>query len=550
MIRLSIRLLLLLILPFAGQAQKLKKADKSVIAALQSHIRYLADDRLEGRRTGTPGEKLAVEYIAAEFQKAGLAPRGTDGFFQPFTVNEGRQVNPGSHFILNDNDLKLNTDYFPFGFSRNASVESATAIALRESGSVWFWDMKEEMLGSKSNPHFDAQEIIRSKAKEVAGKGATGLVVFNTSGMEDGLKFNGKEKIELSTIPVVYLSAAAAKKHLTSESALLDIKLKVDIGDKLRSGTNVAGYIDNSAPVTIILGAHFDHLGYGEDGNSRNTGNAAIHNGADDNASGTAALIELGRMLKQSALRGSNFLFVAFSGEELGLFGSKYFAENPTIDMSGANYMINMDMVGRLNDSTRALTIGGYGTSPSWGQLIGTGGKEPKGYFYIKLDSSGTGPSDHTSFYRKNVPVLFFFTGLHTDYHTPTDDFDKINFVGELMIIKYIMNLIERTNKGARLVFTKTREQVVSTNSRFKVSLGIMPDYTYTGEGVRADGVIDGKPAMKAGVKTGDIILQIGDFPTHGMESYMQTLGKFNKGDKTKIRLKRGAEVLELNLEF
>jgi Zn-dependent M28 family amino/carboxypeptidase len=209
----------------------------------------------------------------------------------------------------------------------------------------------------------------------------------------------------------------------------------------------VIGYIDKGASTTVILGAHFDHLGYGEDGNSMlRTKEHLIHNGADDNASGTAALIELGRLLKNSKLDRNNYLFIAFSGEELGLFGSKYFVENPTVSLNNINYMINMDMVGRLNDSTRVLTIGGYGTSPEWSSLINTKNKKPS--FVIKVDSSGTGPSDHTSFYRKDIPVLFFFTGLHADYHKPTDDFDKINYKGELEVVNYIYSIIEKEKQG------------------------------------------------------------------------------------------------------
>jgi Zn-dependent M28 family amino/carboxypeptidase len=309
----------------------------------------------------------------------------------------------------------------------------------------------------------------------------------------------------------------------------------------------------------VILGAHLDHLGYGEDGNSRNTSHTpAIHNGADDNASGTAALIELARKLKQSAAKGNNYLFIAFSGEELGLYGSKYFTEHPTIDLTTANYMINMDMVGRLNDSSKVLTIGGYGTSPTWSTVIekdyfGPGdhsNKKTASLMTIKIDSSGTGPSDHTSFYRKDIPVLFYFTGLHTDYHTPGDDADKINYAGQELIVKHILDLIERLDKTPKLAFLKTREAQTSTNTRFNVTMGVMPDYTYTGNGLRADGVSEGKPAQKAGLKAGDIVLQIGDYKISSMESYMQTLGKFKKGDKVKVKYKRGNEELETTVEF
>ncbi|NJO24868.1 MAG: M28 family peptidase [Bacteroidia bacterium] len=278
------------------------------------------------------------------------------------------------------------------------------------------------------------------------------------------------------------------------------------------------------------------------------TGEKLIHNGADDNASGTAALIELARLLKSSKAKNNNYLFLAFSGEELGLNGSKYFADNPTINLSAVNYMINMDMVGRLNESTNVLTVGGIGTSPSWGNLVVPEKKSP---LVIKVDSSGTGPSDHTSFYRKDIPVLFFFTGLHTDYHKPTDDADRINYTGELRIIQLINDIITSKNlAGQKLAFTKTRETQTTTSASFSVTLGVMPDYTFAGTGLRLDGVSEGRPAQKGGMKTGDVIVALGDYNISSVENYMQALGKFKKGDKTKVKYKRGEEMLEAEIEF
>lgn len=529
-------------------AQKLKKADKVIVTNLQTHIQYLADDKLEGRRTGSAGEKLAYEYISSEFAKSSLAPKGDNGgFIQAFEVNEGKQINPSSHLIINGFDLDAEKEYFPFIFSPNASIEAAPSMALKESGTIWFWDLKDKLEENKANPHFDLTDAIKTKANDVAAKGATGLIVFNTSSIADDLKFEPKAKSELVKIPVLYVTQNIKKKYLYDETATIDIKLKVDIGDKKRTGHNVVGYIDNGAATTVILGAHYDHLGYGEDHNSLYTGSTPqIHNGADDNASGTAALIELGKLLKASKFKGNNYLLVSFSGEELGLFGSKYFTEHPAIDLSSANYMINMDMVGRLNDSTHGLTIGGYGTSPVWGQML----TEKDKFFTIKFDSSGTGPSDHTSFYRKDIPVLFFFTGVHSDYHKPSDDADKINYNGELQVVKYVYNIIDVANKKGKLSFTKTREAAATGKSSFKVTLGIMPDYTYSGSGVRVDGVSEGKVAQKAGIKAGDVITQLGDIKFTDVQSYMGALGKFNKGDAAKVKVKRGNEELVFDIIF
>lgn len=543
---------LLLLISTVGTAQKKKKAqikaDNLVINALQNHIGFLADDKLEGRRTGTAGEKLAYEYISKQFEAAGLTAKGENGtYIQSFEVHEGKQINPSTSLSINGSKLLADKDYFPFAFSGNGKLSASAAIALPESESVWFWDLKETMEENKNNPHFDLEDAIIKKVKTVAAKGAAALIINNSSDIKEELKFDVKSKIETVKIPVLYISKDIKTKHLKDEISFADIKLEVAISDKKRNGHNVIGYVDNGAASTIILGAHYDHLGYGEDHNSLFTGGTQqIHNGADDNASGTAALIELGKQIKNSKLKNNNYLFIAFSGEELGLYGSKYFTEHPTIDFTRTNYMINMDMVGRLNDSTHGLTIGGYGTSPVWGQQLSATDK----FLKINFDSSGTGPSDHTSFYRKDIPVLFFFTGAHSDYHKPSDDADKINYKGELVLIKYIYGVIEKTNDKGKLAFTKTREAQQMGRRSFSVSMGIMPDYTFSGIGVRADGISEGKVAEKAGLKTGDVIIQIGDFKIPDVQGYMQTLGKFKKGDATKVKVKRGAEEIMFDIIF
>ncbi|MBL7701018.1 MAG: M28 family peptidase [Ferruginibacter sp.] len=525
-----------------------QKADKAVIVALQSHIGFLADDKLEGRRTGSAGEKLAYEYISKKMEEAGLEPKGENGtFIQQFDVPEGKELKSANGLAINGFNLRLNTDYFPLNCCGNGKVVSSSAIAMPQSESVWFWDLKETLEQNKNNPHFDIEDAIAKKADKVATKGAAALLVYNSSGINDSLRFDPKSKAEAAKIPVLYISKEIKKRFLNDELGFADYTIDILIGQKKRIGHNVIGYINNGAANTVIIGAHYDHLGYGEDHNSLYAGTTPmIHNGADDNASGTAALIELGKQLKSSTLKNNNYLFVAFSGEELGLFGSKYYTEHPTVDLTKTNYMINMDMVGRLNDSTHGFTIGGYGTSPTWGQQLSA----TDAYFKINFDSSGTGPSDHTSFYRKDIPVLFFFTGSHSDYHKPSDDAGKINYTGELMLIKYIYNVIEKTNDKGKLAFTKTREPQQMGKRSFSVSMGIMPDYTYTGTGVRADGISEGKPAQKAGLKTGDVIIQIGEYKVPDVQGYMQTLGKFKKGDATKVIVKRGAEEISFDLVF
>ena len=527
-------------------SQKLTKSDKIIIENLKSEISYLASDQLEGRRTGTPGEKLAYEYLSAQFEKTGLIPKGDgNNFIQAFEVNEGKQILPVTHLIINDDSLAVEKDFFPFIFSSDGVLKADASPAIKENGMPWFWDINEIIEENNNNPHFDLEDAIKNKAIEYSQKGASAVIVYNSGDKNDELKFEAKSKIASVKIPVVFIKKDAAKRFFSDKSANLDLKVQVAIGEKKRTGHNVVGYIDNGAANTIIIGAHYDHLGYGEDHNSLWTGKPEIHNGADDNASGTAMVLELAKLLKKSKLKNNNYLFICFSGEELGLFGSKYFTENPTINLENVNYMINSDMVGRLNDSTHTITIGGYGTSPSWGKLL----PEKTKAFNVKFDSSGIGPSDHTSFYLKNIPVLFFFTGTHPDYHKPTDDVEKINFTGELRVIQYIYNIINETNKLNKLTFSKTREPQMG-GARFTVSLGIMPDYTFSGSGVRADGIIDGKIAQKAGMIAGDVITKLGDFTVTDVNSYMTVLSKFKKGDATKVSILRGKEAKTFDIIF
>ena len=315
------------------------------------------------------------------------------------------------------------------------------------------------------------------------------------------------------------------------------------------TANNVLAYLDNKAATTIIIGAHYDHLGVGEQGSSLDANpQGKIHNGADDNASGVAGVLELARYFSTNKIKEkNNFLFMCFSGEELGLYGSKYFTENPTINLSSVNYMINMDMIGRLDPQSKTLLVHGTGTSPAWEPLLK---KLENDNLAIKTDSSGVGPSDHTSFYLKNIPVLHFFTGSHSDYHKPTDDWDKINYKGEADVLHLIAELIENLDNGAKLEFLTTKSKPMASRSSFKVTLGIMPSYTSDAEGVRVDGVTDGRPGEKAGIQSGDLIIQMGDLTIKDIQDYMGALGKFEKEQTVPVKVKRGNEIITLSVTF
>lgn len=392
---------------------------KAEVATIRKHITYLASDELGGRMPGSEGEKLAQKYIAAEFKKYGLTPKGTaeNSFYQHFTYQMSK------------------------------------------------------------NPH-DTTEA--------------------TTG-------------------------------------------------ELYHGSNVIGYLDNKAEFTIVIGAHYDHLGDGTRGNSLDANpKGKIHHGADDNASGTAGVLELARIFTSNGVTEKyNILFIAFSAEEAGLIGSKYYVNHPTIPLKATSCMINMDMIGRLNDSTRKVIVYGTGTSNVWEPLL----DHTRSDVVPKFDSAGVGPSDQTSFYLRNIPVLFFFTGQHSDYHKPTDVADKINYEGEKRVIDLVAQVVDSLQNYPRLSFqmTTTHESKTST---FKVSLGIMPDYAYDKPGVRVDGVTDNKPAQKAGLKADDVIIQLGDYPVKDIYSYMDALNKFDKGKTTKVIVQRGGEKKEFEVTF
>ena len=387
---------------------------EELLANLKTDVIYLAADELQGRAIGTAGEEAAAKYLAERFEKIGVLPKGTEGYFQEFTVSK------------------------------------------------------------PTNPHEEA--------------------VIGTDG--EGV-----------------------------------------------TGRNVVGFIDNQSANTIVIGAHFDHLGMGGSG-SLHRGDSAIHNGADDNASGTAALVALADILK-SEEHTSNFLFIAFSGEENGLWGSNYFVKNPTINLSSVNYMINMDMVGRLNEE-KTLAVNGVGTSPNFVSALEMANTDS---LKLVTSESGVGPSDHTSFYLQDLPVLHFFTGQHEDYHKPTDDFEKINYEGLLEVVGIIDRLIDQLDSEPKLAFTKTKDSN-GDSPRFTVSLGVVPDYLFDGKGMRIDGVSEDKPAQAAGLEKGDIVNQLGDSTIHDMMSYMRALSAFEKGDETTVTVDRGGQKIEAPIKF
>ena len=386
---------------------------------IKNDVMYLSDDKLEGRKTGTEGEKLAAKYISERFEKLNLSSKGATNYYQDFY------------------------------FSNN------------------------------SNPHEE--------------------ITFDNN--------NSDNKIH---------------------------------------ARNVIGFLDNGGENTVVIGAHYDHLGYGEESSLYFGDEVLIHNGADDNASGTSLLLDLANKLVMENLQ-SNYLFIAFSGEEMGLLGSNYFLKNPTVTKDNINYMINMDMVGRLNEENK-LSVSGIGSAKIFKQIVNSNNDE---FNLVEFGSStGFGSSDHASFYYEDIPVLSFFTGQHEDYHKPSDDYDKINFKGISKISEYIVDIIKELDSKEKLSFVKV-EETKNATPRFKVGLGVMPDYLYNEGGMRISAITSKeKPAAKIGLIKGDIVVKIGEYDIIDMMGYMSALSKFNKGDQTTIRIKRDGKFLSFDVNF
>jgi len=315
---------------------------------------------------------------------------------------------------------------------------------------------------------------------------------------------------------------------------------------EVRTGKNVIGYLDNGASKTVVIGAHYDHIGYGAF-NSRYVGDPAIHNGADDNASGVAALLWLAEHFSGGVAESNNYLFIAFSAEEMGLHGSKHYVGDAADGIDKINYMINLDMVGRLGDD-QVLTINGAGTSPIWADVIER--VKVAGIQSVVTTESGIGPSDHTSFYLKDVPSLHFFTGVHEDYHKPSDDSHLVNYEGLLAVSQYVSALIEGLDEQGSVEFSKTKDEQPQRAARYKVTLGVMPDYAFSGPGMRVEAVLDGRPAQKAGIEDGDVILKIGETTVKDIYGYMDALGKYGEGQKAEVVVKRKDQQLTKEVVF
>ncbi len=578
--------------------QQVSKKEISEIK-LKQHIQFLASDQLEGRLTGSTGEKLSAEYIEKEFKAAGLQPvqleENTDAAYQhsfPFvrlriTTNKTRFAIVGGPDMPGMNagsmaQFKVFEEFFPlpqsssndsvtaefvdcgYGIIHDASNRNDFAEIKDLSGKICV--MRLGYMNEASEPNSPLKEVsdIQTKIKHALERNARGILFINGYNIDPKNIPTGRlnRTDKPLSIPVFYYKTDKPLPHK------MQLMMVSRVAAPTVNAVNVMGFRNNHKKHTIIICAHHDHIGYNEYDNSRYTGPRAIHNGADDNASGVAAMLELARTLKGKKYKKFNYLFIAFSGEEMGLLGSKYFVNHAPIFLSGkidstniqalslqpnpklakVNYVLNIDMLGRLDSSKRILAMNGVGTSPQF----------PKAIKQLKLDTnrikittteSGNGPSDHASFYLENIPVVHFFTGQHEDYHKPSDDENKINYSGMVVSLNTIQQFVAINNKAKKLPFTKTKDQSAG-RMKFKVSLGVMPDYTWSGKGMRIDGASEGKPAQKAGMQKGDIITKLGSYSINSIEDYMNALGKLEPNTTTQIEILRGNQNLTLPIQL
>ena len=525
-------------------AQSLNRKEQKSAERIKNDITYLASDRLEGRATGSHGELMSAEYIASEFRKSKLRKvNGAESYYQDFNIVSLRMAKDSCEFMFNGIPYVLFKDFYPLSLSANKKtvdglmLSAGFGITAPElnyddySGK----DVKGKVVlinmgtpdTQQAHSKFLSYLSLESRVKQAVNKGATGVIFIHSGDSKDDPSGELSKTIKPSTIPVLFFKNASL---ILVPGMELPVHIKADILSISETAHNVVGFRNNHAKYTVIIGAHHDHLGRGEIKGSRSPESNDVHNGADDNASGTAGLMELSRLMKKRTFKKFNYIYIAFSGEEMGLLGSKYFVENPMIDLGNVSFMINMDMIGRLNQT---LIINGTGTSPFWNEALAELKKDTLFIHKYKTSESGIGASDHTSFYLSGIPSLHFFTGQHEDYHKPSDDVGTINFNGEVKVLEKIEDLIRMAPNGEKLAYTKTKDEDMKTS--FKVTLGIMPDYAFDGEGVRVDGVKDGKPASLAGLKKGDIIIGLGGEKVSNIEVYMKILTKLEKGQKTEV---------------
>ena len=565
---------------------------------IKANIYYLASDDMKGRFTGSPEERKAGDYIKSEFETYGLKPAFNGNWFQEFPFVEKVQLTKANSLTLDINgqkqNLKLGKEFTTVSYSANGKVTgdlvfAGYGISAPKLGYDDFagLDVKGKIVvvmryhseHDSSKSEFDRYASFRNKATIAKEKGAAGIILVNGYAPvnEDDplmdLRYDGAPP--MSDIFVQNMKRLFVDQLFKSEGLnFLDYQKKIDASKKPASfafknakatlstgvkeivskGRNVAGMIEGSDPTLkneyIVIGAHYDHLGIDQlkESSMYKGKEPMIHHGADDNASGTSGLLEIAEKfgsIKERVKR--SIIFVAFSGEELGILGSTYFTNNSPVPLNEIAAMLNMDMVGRLN-SENSLTIIGTGTSSEWKTLLN---EKNKYGFKLGFNEGGSGGSDHQAFTNKNIPVLFFFTGTHSDYHKPSDTADKINNEGEARVVNYVYDIADDIDLEAkRPDFIKVEEPASRGEVRTRVTVGTVPEFGFSGNGYKISGVTEGGPAAKAGMKANDIIIKFGPKTVNNIYDFMYAMGDYKAGDKVEVVVLRDGKEVKLNVEL
>ena len=564
---------------------------------LKAHVKFLASDELEGRGSGTPGNERAATYIAERFTQYGLTPAGDSGtYFQKFTFVSA--VRLGTRNSLNFAGIDARTpsldpdvDFRPLGFSIDTSVSGNVVfvgygISAPENGYDDYAGIEvtdKLVIAMRYGPdgndlHSDLYKhtSFRNKARKAREKGAAGLIVINGPNDDEDdelVKLSYDNSFANSGIAAISMKRGLIERalhHLGKDMKSIQDTIKqnrrpqsielpgvraslsTEVVQVMATSANIVGYLEGTSPTlkkqVIVVGAHMDHLGYGGPGSGSLMPDVhEIHNGADDNASGTAGLLELAEAFatrRDPPARG--LVFISFSGEELGTLGSSYYVNHPFVPLSHTIGMINMDMVGKLEG--RELTVYGTGTSPLWDTVLSSA--DPDSLFSPKKVPDGFGPSDHSQFYAKDIPVLFFFTGTHNDYHKPSDDWDKLNYQGEEKVIKYVYRIVEKLNnlqERPQFARTQTSSSMGGGDSRgFNVTLGVIPDYGEGSQGMKIGGIRPGGPAEKAGMQAGDVIVKMAGKKVLNIYDYMGILGELKAGQEIDVEVIRNGKTIPL----
>ena len=588
-------LLIVIVLFFCGSYFPQVKQHESAITAkeITGHISYLASDAMKGRAGGSKEIMAAANYIKDQFKLFGLKPMFKNSFFQEYSFVSDVKVSKRNvlAFKVNGKEIKLSygTDFITAPFSGTVKLNSKLVFAGYgiSAPKLNYDDYKNLDVKDKivvvmrnnpeyDNPHsqFDKFSSLRSKAAVAKEKGAKGIIFVNgplpkdsddelarlkydrAGGIKDFSVIHVKRNLIDQLFNAEHINFEQHQKIMkdSNKTASFEFEkssaqLATEIKEVEAKTVNVCCYLEGNDPKLkdeyLVIGAHYDHLGMGGDGSLYKGKVEQIHNGADDNASGTAGVLELAEKFASiKAQLKRSIIFVTFSGEELGLLGSNYFVNHPPVPVEKMITMLNLDMVGRLN-AEKTLTVYGTGTSPNWKELL----KEKNiDSLQLAFNDEGFGPSDQSSFYGKAIPVLFFFTGVHADYHRPTDDADLINSTGEEIILNYVFdiaNTVSNQPEKPNYISVPRKEQA---SGGWKVYVGTIPDYSSNSEGFKLSGVSPGSPAEKAGLKANDIMIKFGDKKIENIYDYVYALQDHVPGDVVEVQVKRNNELITVKV--